>query len=349
MNNLSYIITSDAMKIMLLKFRSKKQRDNALLLYAHIFNKYYNKGKKNLLDEQNYFELPSAYLKSIVSNYASYMKVFIDCKILEYKKNLSHDEDGVVIEKKDYFCPKNKYGDITTKQGRAMKYRFIEEPEKRGKTHYIKSKAKEKRWYSIINETLKEFGYDDIRISRNNYGRRVYHNAIREYKTQLKGYGLIDSITSHPRLIYSFMKENKIYDKKYMEIFENELDFYREMTKISDATYLTGDPENDRNRMKKIFASWINGNEIDYFGFKYHFPVLYNYVSTEKHPDYKKLGRNLTLYESSIWIDDLLENIPVKYALPVHDCLIVKSEDLDVVYEYCKMRQPNLRFSKKII
>ena len=61
------------------------------------------------------------------------------------------------------------------------------------------------------------------------------------------------------------------------------------------------------------------------------------------------MSSHLQRVESKIWIDDLLNNIPCDWALPVHDSIIVKEEDLERVYEYCKMKYPNIRFKKNLI
>jgi hypothetical protein len=61
------------------------------------------------------------------------------------------------------------------------------------------------------------------------------------------------------------------------------------------------------------------------------------------------MGSHLQRVESKIWIDDILNNIPTDWALPVHDSVIVKEEDVDKVYNWIKGKYPNLAIKKEII
>ena len=53
--------------------------------------------------------------------------------------------------------------------------------------------------------------------------------------------------------------------------------------------------------------------------------------------------------ESKIWIDDLLENIPTNFALPIHDALLVRTIDAREVLTYCKNKYPQIEFDIKEI
>ena len=48
-----------------------------------------------------------------------------------------------------------------------------------------------------------------------------------------------------------------------------------------------------------------------------------------------------------IWIDDLLQNIPVKFAIPIHDSFIIMKNDIHKVLQYCKDKYPEIKFDVK--
>ena len=50
-----------------------------------------------------------------------------------------------------------------------------------------------------------------------------------------------------------------------------------------------------------------------------------------------------------MWIDDILNNIPCDWALPIHDCVVVKEQDVDRVLQYVVSKYPQMRFKKEII
>jgi hypothetical protein len=77
------------------------------------------------------------------------------------------------------------------------------------------------------------------------------------------------------------------------------------------------------------------------------FPEVSNFLKNHKAKNYKAVASLLQRIEAQIWIDDLLENIPVDFALPVHDSLIVKDEDFETVLNYCKAKYPLIKFETK--
>jgi hypothetical protein len=44
-----------------------------------------------------------------------------------------------------------------------------------------------------------------------------------------------------------------------------------------------------------------------------------------------------------------LNDIPCEWALPVHDSIIVKEQDIDVVYNYIKVKYPELELKKNLL
>ncbi len=196
--------------------------------------------------------------------------------------------------------------------------------------------------------SLIETGFD-VKISRDSYGRRVHHSAIRDYKTDFIGYWTIDATCSQPTLLYNYLKEKGIIDEKFNSIFENELDFYTEVYKELDLEP-DASKKDRRKEAKELFMFWICGNGyVKNHNIHTLFPVVSRYIKKIKIGNYKNGGSLLQRMESKIWIDDLLNNIPCDFALPIHDSVIVKEQDVENVYKYCVSKYPQIKFKKEII
>ena len=104
-----------------------------------------------------------------------------------------------------------------------MKYRFLIDIENGNEIEVDMVNNKSKKWYKITEKTLTALGYDNIKISRDSFGRRVHHNLTQIYKEELagKGFCVIDAKCSQPRLLYLMMKERGIVDERYNSIFDN--------------------------------------------------------------------------------------------------------------------------------
>jgi len=50
-----------------------------------------------------------------------------------------------------------------------------------------------------------------------------------------------------------------------------------------------------------------------------------------------------------MWIDDILNNIPTNWALTIHDSVLVKPEEGELVLKYIQDKYPNMKFEKKIL
>ena len=59
---------------------------------------------------------------------------------------------------------------------------------------------------------------------------------------------------------------------------------------------------------------------------------------------YARVSTHDQKIESQIWINDLLNNIPTDFALPIHDCLIVKEMEAELVLNYCQEKYPDIDF-----
>jgi hypothetical protein len=229
-----------------------------------------------------------------------------------------------------------------------MKYKFIINIEDGEEIEVEFKSDRDYRWHRIIKSSLIELGYKP-NIIRDTFGRRVYYSELNNYKAKFKGKDLyvIDSVTSQPRLLYLIMKQRNVVDKYYNAIFENDIiDFYEQLA--SELELTATKKKTARDRAKSLFGFWLNGKgNVPDFKISPLFPIATGFVKALKRQNYKDSSSLLQREEAHIWIDDLLENIPTSFALPVHDSLIVKAEDLVAVLQYCKDKYPDLRFDYK--
>jgi len=95
---------------------------------------------------------------------------------------------------------------------------------------------------------------------------------------------------------------------------------------------------------------WINSNGyVPNFGIHRLFPIVSKYLKSLKKGNYKNGGSLLQRIESKIWIDTILNDIPCDFAIPIHDCVIVKEKDVDRVLNYCLYKYPYLKYKKEEI
>jgi len=302
-------------------------KNNALKIYAAL---YLLSKRKNKF---GFFPVASEYLKSINIRYYKIMDYFEESGLIKaYTRPLQDEKDIFNVINKKYY-------DVN--KGICMKYKFLISTD--GDMIDINlTTNKYFRWYEIIQNSLIEFGFEDIKITRDTFGRRVHHSGIRDYKTDFIGYWTIDAISSQPRLLYLDMIEKGIIDKSYNDIFENDKDFYLE---LEYALKL-----NDRQEAKDLFMHWINGNGyVPNFNIHKLFPTVSKYIKNYKSGNYKNMCSHLQRIESKIWIDDILNNVPTDWALPVHDSLIIKEGDVDSILNYCISKYPDIKFKKEKI
>lgn len=326
-SNMKVIIPKEVEKVINEMPFNKTVKKNAIKIYSALYLKSY------LKNSQGYFPVPSEYLKSINLRYYKIMDYFIENNIIDFYKRPFEDNKDIfnTIYKKYY----------NTELGICSKYKFLVNIEVGREVEVDMVSNVKERWYEIIENSLLESGFD-VTISRDNFGRRVHHSAIRNYKTDFIGYYTIDSICSQPRLLFNHMKEKGVIDIEYNKIFDNDLDFYSE---LAYKLKLEG-----RQEAKDLFLHWVNGcGYVPNFNIHNIFPIVSSYLKKLKKGNYKNSGSLLQRIESKIWIDDLLNNIPCDFALPVHDSVIVKEKDVDVILDYCKAKYPNIRFKKEII
>ena len=284
-------------------------------------------------NKQGFFDCPSDYFVKINNRYSKVFKQFLQDGIIEYHTNLQIDPEDIFRTK----VTKNYSPDL----GYCMKYKFLVDIEAGEEIEVDFKTNREYRWYSIIENSLNKLGYTSD-IKRDSFGRRVHYSVMYDYKTELAGKGLyvIDSVCSQPRLLWLIMKKKGIIDPVYDNIFENDYDFYNHLVCELNLK--------DRQEAKDLFMFWINSSGyVPNYGINKLFPITSSFIKGLQSRFYKDSSAYLQRQEAKIWIDDLLENLPVNFALPIHDSLIIRREDFNEVLQYCKTKYPELRFSSK--
>lgn len=280
-----------------------------------------------------WFDIPSTYLHSINIRYKRIIDHLINDGIIEYYSRPVTDKNDIFnsIQKKYY----------NTTLGLCMKYRFLIDTQVGIEYDFNNENPNSNRWYEIIKSSLISLGYEP-KITRDTFGRRVHHPAIYDHKTNLKemGFSIIDAKCSQPRLLYLIMREKGIYDKAYFDIFEKGQDFYNQI--IGRLNLKT------RKEAKDLFLYWVGSDGyVPETGIFQLFTTTSNFIKSLKTRTYKDASSYLQRWEAKIWIDDLLENIPVSFALPIHDALLVRTIDVDEVLAYCKSKYPEIEFDFK--
>lgn len=350
---------------------SLQKRKDAKIRIKKVYNALiYKKG-----NNKGYFNCPSAYLLKASPRYNLVINLLIEHKIIEFQ-SFNYDTSDLFNQSYQTMRRKKYYN---TENGTCIRYRFLIDIEDGYEDNELEidfTKIYEKeKWYSKTRYSLLQLGFqpEDLIIKRDNFSRRLHTNITgningKSYKDLLAGgdYCTIDAKTFHPRLLWMVLKEREQNDENLSYIFENELDFYDyilekvpsilrtnnemiESLKMDD-DYIY-DEENIKNDERKIakeaFMSWINGTgymDEDIRPLTRLFPILNNFIRGYKSSSYKDMARFLQYKESTIFIDDLLNNSPFNFTLTVHDSLVIKKEDAEKALDYCKNKYPDLVF-----
>jgi len=299
----------------------------------------YKKGKIN-----GYFQCPSNLLMKVSTKYNKVTKLLIEHGIITYQSFNEEQVDLFTTRRKKYY---------NTENGTCMRYKFLIDVEDgyedNSNIDYSKLYDKEK-WYIKTRISLLHigFGSEEINIKRDNFSRRLHTNITGNigdggsYKDLLSGgeYMTIDAKTCQPRLLWLHLKEIGLQDKNLNYIFENNIDFYQYiMDRIPSIQ--------DRDDAKDVFVSWINGNgymDAEKAIIKNIFETANYFMRNFKRVDYKNICRLLQYKEAKIFIDDILNEIPLDFTLTVHDSIIVKKEDAEKALKWCTERHPDIKF-----
>jgi len=304
----------------------------------------YKKGKTN-----GYFQCPSNLLMKVSTKYNKVTKLLIEHGIITYQSFNEEQVDLFTTRRKKYY---------NTENGTCMRYKFLIDVEDgyedNSNIDYSKLYDKEK-WYIKTRLSLLHIGFgpEEIKITRDNFSRRLHTNITGNigdggsYKDLLSGgdYWTIDAKTCQPRLLWLHLKEIGLQDKNLNYIFENNIDFYQYiMDRIPSIQ--------DRDDAKDVFVSWINGNgymDAEKATIKDIFDTANYFMKNFKKHDYKNICRLLQYKEAKIFIDDILNEIPLDFTLTVHDSIIVKKEDAEKALKWCTERHPYIKFELQTI
>jgi hypothetical protein len=339
------MIIPKELNLLLLKQRDKRVVNRILKVYSALLYKKRNRS--------GYFDCPSAYLKKVNGQYNKVMPLLIEYGIIQYKsinKDFKYEDifSSTLYDKKFY----------TPTQ--SMKYKFIVDTEKGFELEFnlnYEGLYDNELWYVKTRKSLLDAGFplEMIRIKRDSFSRRLHTNITTNietygsYKNYFEGgdYYAIDAKTSQPRLLWLHLNEIGFQDERLNYIFDNDLDFYEYLIERIPALQIQNDKIERRAEAKELFASWLNGTgyiDQEKTMIRDIFPIANQFLRNYKTNSYKNVCRLLQSKEANIFIDDLLSNVPVDFCLTVHDSLIVKKKDVDFVLNWCKERQPEMRF-----
>lgn len=301
---------------------NKTKKQSGLKIYAALVI------MSNRKNKHGYFPVPSTYLEAINCRYKTIIDKFINTGIIEYFKGIHQDPNDLFSQRYTKYYVKSK--------GICMKYRFLIDITIGDNIKIDMSSNKKENWYKKLEGSLIQLGYEP-QIKRDTFGRRVHHNLIPIYKEELKdsGFALIDAQASQPKLLLNIMRKKNIIDVEYEKAFDNDFyNFLVEKLKLEN-----------RKQAKDLFMYWLNSSGY-VPNYKIHilFPVASNFIKSLKSKNYKDSASYLQREEAKIWIDDLLNNIPVDFAIPVHDCLIVKDKDINKALNFCKTKYEDIDF-----
>lgn len=321
---------------------SLQKRKDAKERILKVYNALLYKKSKS----KKYFKCPSSYLKKVSGQYNIVIKLLQEHKIIDFR-SYNYDEKNLFdIRRKKYY---------NTEKGICAEYIFLinieDGYEYNFECDYSNLYDKEK-WYMKTRKSLLELGFpiENIHIKRDNFSRRLHTNITTHienygsYRNLLEGgdFFLIDGKTTQPRLLWLHLIEIGLEDEKLNYIFNNELDFYQFILERIPAL------NNDRDDAKELFTTWINGTgyiDPEKKSIRDIFPTADIFIRKYKTTNYKNICRLLQYKEANIFIDDLLNECPVDFCLSIHDALLVKVEDKDLVLEWCKQRRPEMVFT----
>ena len=300
-------------------------------------------------NNKNYFDCPSSYLKKVSGQYNSVTKLLLEHKIIDFQSFNYDEKDLFNIRRKKYY---------NTETGNCIRYKFLIDTEDGYEDNLnlnFNNLYDNEKWYMKTRYSLLQLGFqpDELNIKRDNFSRRLHTNITGNigdggsYRDLLFGgeYWTIDAKTCQPRLLWLHLKDIGLQDDKLNEIFEGGLDFYDYIIKRIPAI-------NNRDEAKELFTSWVNGTgylDGDKTSIRDIFSTANTFLRKYKTNNYKNVCRLLQYKEASIFIDDLLNNVPVDFCLTIHDSLVVKKNDLELVYNWCIEKYPELIFDKEEI
>lgn len=323
---------------------STQKRKDARARTKKVYNALLYKRGKNT----GFFQVPSAYLEKISSRYYKAIELLLEHNIIAFQSFNYDETDLFNTRRKKYY---------NTEKGVCARYRFLIDTDQGYEEDFTIDYTglyDNEKWYNRTRLSLLELGFDPegLNIKRDNFSRRLHTNITGNigngsYKDLLSGgdYWSIDAKTCQPRLLWLYLQEIGLQDKNLNWIFENDQDFYQYIIDRIPAL-------KDRDDAKETFVSWINGTgylDAEKAVIRDIFGTANEFIKNFKKKDYKNICRLLQYKEASIFIDKILNDIPLDFCLTVHDSIIIRKEDKDMALDYCATNHPELIFEAKEI
>ncbi len=285
----------------------------------------------SLQDKHGYVTTPSSLLKRVGNG--------------SYKPSIAKLKELGIIDtyRTDTCTVRDSYSDW---KHVSIKYRTKDLDVKMPFSDRIKRRKDQAWWRKTVN-MLKYMGVptEQIRIFRDKFANRVYHNVTQCYKFILEDFidelCQIDMKCCQPTLLYYLLKEKGIIDEHYNEIFEEGKDFYNVlMNKFKLES---------REEAKKLFMNWAFGGPH----FKHseeittYFRRVNDFMKCIKKDGLNNFARLLTSKEVKLFIRGILSNIPLTHCLTIHDSIIIHRKEKDIALKWLRDHYPGFQFVLK--
>ena len=310
--------------------KRKDTREKLLKTYLYIYfkteqeRKRNSKRKKTKPLHQLYNTIGSANFKKVISmRYYKHIKFLKENEFITVKgRELDNYESGTDLLGDTRKVESYKVGEY------SKSFRLLEYPIKQDIDYSFKLTFKT----SIVSQKNENFllsiDITNPKITRDNYGFRLYHTLSTTYKEVLptKGefvyYDFKTSIPCHTRkVIIDFLeKQGLCNEDPFLELFEKG-DFYLNWNKALDLKF----EDTNRDKVKKQFSSVIFGEATDYS------PMTKRLIK-EKYPLFNNLlkkdfGRKIVKQETKLVLDEVVSKLNLDRILTIHDGFIIHKVD----------------------
>jgi len=332
-NNLVGLIPSRLLSLSNELFKNRSSKNTFLKTYTLILNKVEtetrrrkNRGGKKM---RYYVSLSSGYFrKSILTGYKRYLDLLIDNGFVEvYKRELDfyeRKEKGIYIGLFDDPVYVESYKVDSFSKG----YTIIEHPDSNDLEMKFKLNLKDSPYRQKNRNFLESIGVENIKLTSDQYGFRLYHNLSNSYKKELpklnKSFINYDLKCSIPFQIKHYLEGKGYFKDPFLSLFKG--DFYENWGREIEVEV------KDRKKIKTKFNTYLNGNKHDYSPsidevIKSKFPLFHSLK-------YKGLGREMVKSETDLILNKVVGSLPIDEVLTIHDGFIVNKKDEHIVDEY---------------
>lgn len=326
--------------------KRKDAREKLLKTYLYIYFKAEQERKRNSKRKkpkplhQLYNSIWSANFKTIISmRYYKHIKFLKENKFITIKgRALDNYESGTGLLGETRKVESYKVGEY------PKSYRLLEYPTKQDIDYSFKLTFKTSLVSQKNENFLLSIGITNPKITRDNYGFRLYHAISTTYKEVLptKGdfvyYDFKTSIPCHTRkVIIDFLEKQGLSNEDpFLELFDE--DFYLNWNKALNLNF------EDRDKVKKQFSSVIFGESTDYSPktkrlIKEKFSLFNNLLN-------KDFGRKIVRQETKLVLNEVVAKLNLERILTIHDGFIVhKVDELRMDQELATMNFQEQGFS----